>query len=302
MAATMFQPSSSSPLTTKGDIWVFGTGDSRLPVGSDGQVLLADSTQSLGLRYGTVTASAAYQIGVNSSGFTATGNHFYEVSASATYLITFDVASGYSGQSMEFSRTDNNPGTIISLKVNGSTTVHMSTITENWKFVSDGANWRQANHYATTAWTSFNPTIGAVTTPPQTTGTGVILTGLYRRNGDNIQINYYVRIPSGATGNSAGSGAYLYPLPTGVTANSGLLTINTSTATNQAAGTQVGVGYYVNLAGSPDETVAFMYDTANMKLLVSSVAFISSTSNAFSASVNLEYGFNANIPILNWEP
>lgn len=45
---------SLSPLTTKGDVVVHnGTNNVRLPVGSDGQALYADSTQSSGLRWGT---------------------------------------------------------------------------------------------------------------------------------------------------------------------------------------------------------------------------------------------------------
>ena len=42
---------SGSPLTTKGDIFVFGTADARLPVGTNGQVLTADSTQALGVKW-----------------------------------------------------------------------------------------------------------------------------------------------------------------------------------------------------------------------------------------------------------
>lgn len=42
---------SASPLTTKGDIHGFSTVDARLAVGSDGQVLTADSTQSLGIKW-----------------------------------------------------------------------------------------------------------------------------------------------------------------------------------------------------------------------------------------------------------
>lgn len=42
---------SASPLTTKGDLWGYGTADARIPVGTDGQVLKADSTQALGVRW-----------------------------------------------------------------------------------------------------------------------------------------------------------------------------------------------------------------------------------------------------------
>jgi hypothetical protein len=44
---------SGSPLTTKGDIYVYGSGNTRLPVGTDGMVLTADSTQTTGLKWAT---------------------------------------------------------------------------------------------------------------------------------------------------------------------------------------------------------------------------------------------------------
>jgi hypothetical protein len=43
-----------SPLTTKGDIYGFDTVNNRIPVGTDGQVLTADSTQTLGVKYATL--------------------------------------------------------------------------------------------------------------------------------------------------------------------------------------------------------------------------------------------------------
>ena len=46
-----------SPLTTKGDIYTFNTVNARLPVGLDTQILIADSTTSTGLKWGTNTAA-----------------------------------------------------------------------------------------------------------------------------------------------------------------------------------------------------------------------------------------------------
>jgi hypothetical protein len=48
---------SSSPLTTKGDVWGFSSVDARLPVGSDGQVITADSGQTLGIKWATSLSS-----------------------------------------------------------------------------------------------------------------------------------------------------------------------------------------------------------------------------------------------------
>lgn len=62
----------SSPLTTKGDIWGYSTVDARVPVGTNGHVLTADSAEALGVKWAAVAATlgdADYgDITVSSSG------------------------------------------------------------------------------------------------------------------------------------------------------------------------------------------------------------------------------------------
>lgn len=45
-----------SPLSAKGDILGYGTANQRIPIGSDGSTLIADSTQASGLKWGTAPA------------------------------------------------------------------------------------------------------------------------------------------------------------------------------------------------------------------------------------------------------
>jgi hypothetical protein len=47
----------ASPLTTKGDLFGFSTVDARIPVGTNGQVLMANSVPALGLEWVTLDAS-----------------------------------------------------------------------------------------------------------------------------------------------------------------------------------------------------------------------------------------------------
>ena len=48
----------SSPLTTKGDLYGFSTLDARIPIGTNNQVLTADSAQALGLKWATPASAA----------------------------------------------------------------------------------------------------------------------------------------------------------------------------------------------------------------------------------------------------
>jgi hypothetical protein len=56
-SGTTLNASGASPLTTKGDLYTFNSTNARLPVGLNTQVLLADSSTSTGLKWGTNTAA-----------------------------------------------------------------------------------------------------------------------------------------------------------------------------------------------------------------------------------------------------
>ena len=62
----------SSPLTTKGDLWVFGPSNTRLPVGANGTVLTADSTSPFGVSYQTPGGASSPSIVITKTahGFT----------------------------------------------------------------------------------------------------------------------------------------------------------------------------------------------------------------------------------------
>jgi len=49
----------ASPLTTKGDLWGYDTADNRVPVGTDGKVLTADSAAALGVSWQTPSTGSA---------------------------------------------------------------------------------------------------------------------------------------------------------------------------------------------------------------------------------------------------
>jgi|LakMenE18May11ns_1017448.scaffolds.fasta_scaffold9942285_7 hypothetical protein len=129
------QVGATSPLTTKGDLYTFGTSDTRLPVGTNGHTLVADSAEATGLKWAAPAAGGGFTQLASTTPSTATTS-FTTISGSHKHLclVFQDV----------YASSDNQP---LSLTLNG-----ISTSTYSYARIFDTAGtYGQSNAYATTS-------------------------------------------------------------------------------------------------------------------------------------------------------
>jgi hypothetical protein len=83
----------TDPTTTKGDMIVHGAATTRLPVGTDGQFLIADSTQLLGVRWGTVATGARVTVADVAPASPNNGDLWFDSSGMQLYMWYTDPTS-----------------------------------------------------------------------------------------------------------------------------------------------------------------------------------------------------------------
>lgn len=159
-----------------------------------------------------------------------------------------------------------------------------------------------------TDWTSFSMTIGGTTSAP-TRGTTTSEKAYCRRVGRNMEIMYSLQMSAAG---SAGSGAYLFSIPTGYTIDTTQVTLSTGAGATAigTVGSMVGTGTYATTSAGNTAFSgilnAFAYSTSQVYFTSNATIAgpyptmypVGSSNTIFSSASN--FTFNISVPITGW--
>jgi hypothetical protein len=222
------------------------------------------------------------------------------------FTVTLPAASTNSGLILTIKKTDSSLANKITIDGNGSetidgaTTKKLCTQYESFKIICDGSNWHVIAHEIPSPVTTFTMTIGATTTAP-TKGTIVRDDARWSRRGRYMILTYsYAQSLAG----NAGSGTYLFQLPSGISADTGALSV--PSFPSNIALPVVGSGWQ-NTTGDITGEIRFttigLHSSSALVAFaqVGTVATLTGSSSAELSNASAMYSFTAEVPITDWE-
>lgn len=233
----------------------------------------------------------------------------YCSASGGAWTLSLPAASTVSEMVLTIKKTDSSTNAVTidpngSETIDGSTTRKLCTQYEWVTIQSDGTNWNVLGHGTISDWASYTMTIGGSTSAP-TPGAGATKVSRWRRVGSDMEIQFNY---SHSTGGSAGSGTYLFPLPTGYTIDTSLITVSTTATGND--GSIVGSGSGSNTTAADTNSSVDLdvvpWNSTNLALVMAHSANFQKArvnnangpTNFDSTVVNLN--FYAKVPITDW--
>jgi hypothetical protein len=156
---------SVAPTTTKGDLITRNSSTNiRVAVGTDGQVLKADSTQAAGIKWDSAVANLAVR-SVTTTDSPTTADDVLLLSG-ASFTVTLFTAVGNTGKVLELVHDGTSLTQVYTLATTSGQTVGgvasgsyvLHTNGERLKIISDGSNWKILKRNTTTTRNDYTPT------------------------------------------------------------------------------------------------------------------------------------------------
>lgn len=218
---------------------------------------------------------------------------------SAGFTVNLYTAVGNTGRVITIKKTDSTFNVITidgngSETIDGSTTTTLNTQNEAIDMVSDGTNWQVLERRIPNVWNSYTVDITGSTTNPTKASSPDCDLGRWMRVGNHMTLHYTYQHTNN-TGAAAGSGEYLFSLPSGLSFDTGQIGTSSGGEVFGAAQVQYTTVLYPAAATYRGSSTNFGITGNNL-----GVGFIVGSATTPLNGSTIIYALTAMFPISGW--